>query len=522
MQGVPQPGPDRFRHGVASFDPGQDRVLLWTLVDGGGPLRWLATADETGRQVVAEGEAAADPVSGVVTVDVEGLSPATTYWYRFEAGDERSPVGRTRTLPADGAQRIRIAATCCARYAQEEFGVYGALAAVDVDLVVHLGDYIYEDDKGDKRPTEPDRTLVSLDDYRARHALHRRDPHLQALHAAHPMVSVWDDHDLADNAWRDGAKSHDPDEHGPWAERKAAAIQAHHEFLPKRLADAGDLSTPWRRLDAGDLVSVLLTETRAHRDEPVGATEDEDVDDPDRTILGPEQRAWLLEQVTDPTPRWMVVVSGTVVSELEFPAPDALDGAMPEKYAVKDGLARNSDQWDGYPAERSALAAALAERGGPTLVLSGDIHSAWAVEGLRDGEGRATAVELVCPPAATTPAGKLLPPGLGAALGAALTRSIEGARWVDLDHYGFVVVELEHDQATATWWWVDPEDHTAARPARTWRIQGGERPSLVEPRRRRGLWRFAAAAVAAAVLVVLVTRRLRASRPLSLPLVGDP
>ncbi|CAA9264787.1 MAG: hypothetical protein AVDCRST_MAG76-3050 [uncultured Acidimicrobiales bacterium] len=513
--------PSRFRHGVASFEPCHDGVLLWTLVEGGGPLRWAVASDEDFRRVVADGDVTADPASRTAAVDVHGLSPGTTYWYRFEAGDERSPVGRARTLPAAGAQRLRIAATCCARYAQEEFGVYGALAAADVDLVVHLGDYIYEDDKGDKRPTEPDRTLVSLDDYRARHSLHRRDPHLQALHAAHSVVSVWDDHDIADNAWRDGAKSHDPDEHGPWADRKAAAIQAHHEFLPKRLADPADPATPWRRLDAGDLVSVLVTETRAHRDEPVGADRDADVDDPARTILGPEQRDWLLEQACDPTPAWLVLVSGTVVSELEFPAPDAVDGAMPEKYAVKDGLARNSDQWDGYPVERTALAAAMARRGAPTLVLSGDIHSAWAVEGLRDSEGRATAVELVCPPAATTPAGRLLPPGVGFTLGAAMTKAIKGARWVDLDHYGFVVVDIEREGATATWWWVDPEDHTSAEPGQTWRIAGGERPRLVEIPKRRSRWRIAAAAVMATALVALVVRRLRDARPIRLPLVGD-
>ncbi|MFP5370412.1 MAG: alkaline phosphatase D family protein, partial [Actinomycetes bacterium] len=322
--------PDRFRHGVASFDPCHDRVLLWTLVDGGGPVRWVVGTDEDVRHVVAEGQATADADTGVVTVDAAGLAPATTYWYRFEAGDEPSPVGRTRTLPAAGASRLRIGTTCCARYAQEEFGVYGALAAADVDVVVHLGDFIYEDAKGDKRPTEPDRTLFSLDDYRTRHSLHRRDPNLQALHAAHPMVSIWDDHDLADNAWRDGAKSHDPDENGPWAERKLAAIQAHNEFLPKRLAVAGDPATPWRRLDAGDLVSLVITETRAHRDQPVEAHHDIDVDDPDRTILGAEQRRWLLEQAADPAPAWVVVVSGTVVSELEFRAPDLLDAAMPE------------------------------------------------------------------------------------------------------------------------------------------------------------------------------------------------
>lgn len=502
--------PERFRHGVASFDPGQDRVLLWTLLDGGGPLRFVVAADQGLEQKVAEGEATAAD-GGTVAVDVEGLSPATTYWYRFEAEGERSTVGRTRTLPAEGATRLRVGATCCARYAQEEFGVYGALADAEVDLVVHLGDYIYEDDKGDKRPTEPDRTLVSLDDYRTRHALHRRDPSLQALHAAHPMVALWDDHDFADNAWSGGAKGHDPAEHGDWAARKAAAVQAHHEFLPKRLAVTGDPSTPWRRLDAGDLVALVATETRAHRDEPVGSTDGADVDDPHRTILGDQQRRWLLEQAADPAPRWLILLSGTVISELEFAMPDALDGAMPEKYAVKDGLARNSDQWDGYPVERAALTRAVIARSGPTLVLSGDIHSSWAVEGLRDEADQATVVELVTPPAATTPAGLLLPRGASAILGRTLLRAVKGARWLDLDHYGFVVLDVRRQGATATWWWVDPEDPTSATPGRTLQIEAGPPSRLVEDRpTRRWPWRVGAAAAAGvAALAALVARRRR-------------
>jgi alkaline phosphatase D len=501
--------PDRFTHGVASFDPLMDAVLLWTFVDGGGAVRWVLAADEALTRAVAGGEATADADSGIVVVEATGLTPGTRYWYRFEAGGEPSPLGRTRTLPGAGADRIRIAATCCARYAQEEFGVYRAIADADVDLVVHLGDYIYEDVKGDKRPTDPQRTCVTLADYRTRHSLHRRDPALQALHAAHPVAAVWDDHDLADNAWRDGAKAHDPDEHGPWSARRAAAVQAHNEFLPKRLADPEDATSAWRRLDAGDLVSLVLTETRTHRDEPVGAAEDADVDDPQRTILGPEQRRWLLDQAADPAPGWVVLASGTVVSELEFRAPDRLDGAMPEKYAVKDGLARNSDQWDGYPVEREALTRALAGRGGPTLILSGDIHSAWAIEGLRDEAGRPTAVELVSPPAATTPLGKLLPKGVGGALSRGMERAVEGARWVDFDHYGYVVADVGRDRATATWWWVDPEDHTDRTLARTLEVDGGPRPRLVDVEPRRRPWRSAAALVAAAVLVTVVVRRLR-------------
>jgi len=180
----------RFDLGVASFDPRTDRVLLWTRLHG-GDLHWIVARDPDLDRVVRLGPAHATGEPWTVTVDVDGLEPGTTHWYAFETAGERSPVGRTRTLPSVGDQgRLRIGLTCCARYSQSTFAVYGALAGADVDLVVHLGDYVYEDAKEGERGREPDppHDAVTAADYLARHAQHRRDPDLQALHAAHPMV----------------------------------------------------------------------------------------------------------------------------------------------------------------------------------------------------------------------------------------------------------------------------------------------------------------------------------------------
>ncbi|HEY9555973.1 MAG TPA: alkaline phosphatase D family protein, partial [Acidimicrobiales bacterium] len=261
-----------FPLGIASFDPLTDRVLLWTSHAGAGTCEWEVATDPDLREVVAAGTVEADPDTGLVTVDATGLQPATTYWYRFSSAGATSPVGRTRTLPDGAPTQLRVGVTCCARFGQSCFEVYGALAEADVDVVVHLGDYVYEDTKCEIEGREPDpeHDCVTLDDYRRRHAQARRDPDLQTLHARHPMVVVWDDHDLADNAWRSGAKNHDPDEQGPWEDRLAAALCAHQEHLPKRLADPSDSSSAWRRLDAGDLVSIVCSETRAHRDEQAG------------------------------------------------------------------------------------------------------------------------------------------------------------------------------------------------------------------------------------------------------------
>jgi alkaline phosphatase D len=469
-----------FDLGVASFDPLPDRVLLWTRVRGGGDVRWSVARDPRLTEVVVSGTAQAAGEPWTVTVDADGLDPGTTYWYRFETSTERSTVGRTRTLPGEHADRLRIGLTCCARYSQSTFAVYRALAAADVDLVVHLGDYVYEDAKAGVagREPDPDHDAVTLDDYRCRHIQHRRDADLQQLHAMHPMVVLWDDHDLADNAWSGGAKSHDERRQGPWADRVDAALRAHQAFAPKRLADPDDLRSAWRCFDAGSLLRLVCTETRvAGRDRQAGLEGAAPAGDPGRSLLGGAQRSWLHPLVADTTPTWLVLASGTVVSELDIPAPDELDRAMPEKYAVVDGCGVNTDQWDGYLAERAALAARLARRADArrgTVIVSGDIHSSWAVEGPLDEQGTPVAVEVVCPPAATTPLGALLPRSLGRRFGPALCRAVDGARWVDAEHHGFASLDIAPDRATATWWWVDPAGD--GRPVRgaVWLTLPGE------------------------------------------------
>ena len=473
-----------FPLGLASFDPQMDRVLLWTAVHGHETCSWEVADDPSFTDLTASGEATVTDGAGTVTVDVGDLSPSTRYWYRFRTPDgATSETGRTKTLPAEGADHFRIAAVCCSRYGQSEFEAYRAVAEADVDLVVHLGDYIYEDDKFDieGREPEPDHHCITLDDYRMRHAQARRDPDARALHAAHPMVVIWDDHDLADNAWREGAQGHDPDEQGPWAPRMEAALRAHQEFLPKRLADPDDLSSAWRRLDGGDLCSIVCTEGRAQRDEPAGNEQSAPADDPERTLLGPEQARWFEHAVTDVATSWVVVLSGTVMSELTLPSPQLLDGFLPEKYTVVDGCATNSDQWDGYLVERQRMAAALGRRNGGSLVLSGDIHSSWAIEGPLGPDRVPVAVELVCPPAATTPLGQLAPIGVGDRIAPRFEDQVPGVRWVDVDHRGYLTVDFTRDRAEAAWWWVDdPTDDESGNEGSS---NGETRPAVMLGRR---------------------------------------
>lgn len=456
-----------FRWGVASFDPTADGVLLWSRVepgDGGGvALRWVVAADADLADRVAEGEARADPETGhCATAEVTGLPAGGTWWYRFELADgsAASPIGRTRTLPDGPVERWRVAAVSCSRYADGGFAAYRALAEREVDLVIHLGDYIYEDGAAGVRAHDPPEELRTLEQYRRRYAQHREDPDLQALHARHPMVAVWDDHELAGNAWREGAAAHDDDADGPWPARRAAATRAHGEWLPGRTrASADGRAELWRSVAVGGLAEVLVLDTRSERDR-APRTSAEAADGTDRRLLGPSQRAWLEERLTRPDrPPWVLLANQVMLHPLRVPVPSEALAAEVEAqgFLVVAGEALNPDQWDGYPAEREALLAAAGAAGG-VVVLTGDVHSSWAWHGPgRDDAGGATMVELVTPSITSRSLGDRLPVP-AAALEAALTAVAPDLAHVDLTRHGYLLVDLGPEEAQAEWWHVDPAD----------------------------------------------------------------
>jgi alkaline phosphatase D len=465
----PLPPPHRstsptFRHAVASFDPTATSVLLWTRVSAElDEVRWELATDPELRELVASGSApiAADADQTVV-VDADGLEPATTYWYRFHAGGATSPIGRTRTLPDGPVDAFALATVCCARYSVAPLGVYRAIAEREVDLVVHLGDYIYEDDgaKG-PRPHDPPRTATTLDDYRRRIAQIRADPDAQAMHLRHPMVAIWDDHDLADNAWRDGAKAHDPDEHGPWTDRVAAAARARAEWLPARLLDPDDPTATWRSLEIGDLARLLLLDTRFHgRDRHAGDDGTPDLEDPARSLLGDEQRSWLRQRLADEPRAWTLLASGVVVDEITLPWPRGLRWAnalLPNGYAVLDGEVMHDDQWDGFPEERRRLAGwlrELSEAGSRSIILSGDVHSSWGFEGPRL-DGQPVAVEVTAPAAASQAMARARVPGVRRFV-SRQARALEHVAYAELSERGYATVELTERDATLAWWHVHP------------------------------------------------------------------
>lgn len=453
-----------FAHGVASFDPTSDAVLLWTRLSGRASARWVLARDQQLRDVVDAGEVTTGPErDGTIVVDATGLEPGTTYWYRFSAGTDDSPVGRTRTLPGPGAERVRIGLVSCANYSVAPLTVYRALALREVDLVLHLGDYIYESEGHTRRrahePAHPVRTLA---DYRVRIAQIRRDPDTRSLHQRHPWVTIPDDHDLADNAWRGGAKGHDEAEDGPWAARARAAMTARAEWVPTRRRDPADVMATWRSFALGDLAELVLLDSRLYgRDEQAGMPGALPIDAPERTILGAAQRAWALERIEDVSRPWSLIANGVVVNEIVLRPPFArvLARLLPHDYAAYDGEILRDDQWDGYRADRDRLAAALGRRqaaGGRAILLSGDVHSSWAFEGPCDGD-TPVAVEIVTPSVSSAPLGRTRWPIVWRALDQAVRR-LEHVRFVDVTNRGFHVLDLRRDRAVATWLWVDPYD----------------------------------------------------------------
>ena len=455
-----------FSHAVASFDPTANSVLLWTRITGATSADWMVATDPEFAGVVVRGTAATGPESDfTVVVDAGGLQPATSYWYRFEAASERSPVGRTRTLPAGEVSSFSLGLVSCARFSVAPLTVYRAMGQAEVDLVVHLGDYIY-DDAGDKGPRshDPPGELMQLEDYRKRLAQIRGDRDCQALHMRHPMAFVWDDHDFADNAWLGGAKEHDPDKHGEWSRRRDAAVQAHREWLPWRQADPAEPLCIYRSAPIGDLAELILLDSRIiGRDCQASFPGSKPIDDPTRSLLGDPQREWLKRRLADESHPWALVANGVAVNPIPMKLPFArlTRPLLPEGYvAVDDQQVLRDDQWDGYPAERSRLVEFLALRaaaGGRTVLLAGDVHSSWAFEGPDGPDGKPVAVEVTVPSVSSAPMGRTRMPGVWRLLDRA-ARKMEHVRWAEVTARGFAVVRVGCDEVRVAWWFVDPYD----------------------------------------------------------------
>jgi alkaline phosphatase D len=496
---------------VASGDPTPDGVVLWTRLSGtfgapgvpggagvspgvpggagvspGVPVEWRVSTDPALERVVASGVAPARPEADhTVHVDVTGLEPSTTYWYGFSTGTARSPVGRTRTAPDGPVERLRIGVVCCAHWTAGFFNAYGRLAARDVDLVLHLGDYIYEDDSRKVSPArnhQPPGLVFTLGGYRARYAQYRADPDLLRLHQRHPVVAVWDDHELAGNAYWDGAARHDPRIDGDWVVRREAATRAYREWMPLRLPDPADPLRLWRRVGLGGLCDVLVLDTRlvgrerpaAGRHPVVGLWRR------DRSLLGRAQWAWLAEELGGPGPTWRLVASQVVVAPIHLVrVPPALRPLGWLLGSVGGGLVVNPGQWDGYPDEQQRLFRLLADRGGDAVVVSGDLHSSWASELRPESGAPSVAVEFVAPSVSAPSFALALAPKIprGRRLLEHVIRTQNPhVRFVDTAAHGYVLLDIAPERIEAQWWHVDTvrRQERGERLAATWSVARGD------------------------------------------------
>ena len=382
-----------FTLGVASGDPAPDGFVLWTKIapkplerGGGMPLRpvevkWTAATSERMRQVVREGTAVAHPELGhAVHVEVDGLDAGRWYWYRFRAGGEVSAIGRTRTTPAanGGVDRLRVAVASCQQYEQGFFTAYRHMLADDLDMVIHVGDYIYESSWGrDHVRTHGAPEPHTLDDYRIRHALYKGDPDLQAAHAAYPWVLTWDDHEVQN----DYANDRSEDLHAPewFLQRRAAAYKAYYEHMPLRrqMVPFGPHMRIFTRVSFGRLAQIHLLDDRQYRSpQPCaapgrgGANVVEDCAerlDPRLTMLGGAQESWLQAGLDRSPARWNVLAQQTLMAQLDRkPGPGQLFW---------------TDGWDGYPAARRRLLDYLGRRKPANpIVVGGDVHSFWVTD----------------------------------------------------------------------------------------------------------------------------------------------
>lgn len=382
-------GGDPFRLGVASGDPAASGVAIWTRLApapltpdgfGGMPARevkvtWEVAADDRFSRVVRRGEVTARPHDAhAVHVDVPGLAPGREYFYRFGAMGHRSRTGRTRTAPAAGAPlgTARVGVVSCSRYETGYFTAYQHLAAERPDLVLHLGDYIYEYMGNPKTPVArpfDQGEIVTLADYRLRYARYRLDPDLQALHAAAPFAVAWDDHEI-DNNWA-GDIPEDGQTREQFLARRAAAFQAWYEVMPVRPAAAptGASARIYRQIAWGDLINLHMLDTRQYRDDqPCGDGNKVDCAErlaPARTMLGAEQEQWLRARAAASRARWDVLGQQVFFGQLVRPLPDGRD-ALP------------MDSWNGYVAARERVVQMFSDRPRNFVVLTGDVHRHYA------------------------------------------------------------------------------------------------------------------------------------------------
>jgi alkaline phosphatase D len=456
-----------FLHGVASGDPLHDRVILWTRVT---PKkwsdeiqgRWLIATDARLKRVRRAGAFRTDVTRDfTVKIDVTGLEPGRTYYYRFETRGAQSPIGRTKTLRVGAVDSLRLAVASCSNYPYGYFNAYARIAARnDLDFVLHLGDYLYEYSLGEYanpqlaglRDVTPANEIVSLTDYRLRHALYKTDADLQEAHRQHPFICVWDDHESANDAYRDGAENHNPDlGEGEWEVRRRQAVRAYNEYMPIRSRSSFD-DKVYRHFRIGNLADLVMLDTRLHgRDMQAGFKTGESelpvtdpvIADPSRTLLGVDQEQWLEQRLWNSKAhgtRWRILGQQVMMAQLS---------------STLGRTIINPDQWDGYPGARGRLYRHLIDNNiDNNIVLTGDIHSSWCadltpnpwdVAGYDPASGKGVIGAEFVTPAVSSP-GPIADPATAAVVAGQLKAVSPHLKYIDLSKRGYSVLDVNRER----------------------------------------------------------------------------
>ena len=440
-----------FQHGVASGDPLHDRVIIWTRVTPPGlipeiAVEWRIAEDPDLNDVIDEGMIFTTPDRDyTVKIDVGGLEPGKWYYYGFIYSNFKSLTGRTRTLPEGwGADSLRFAVLSCQNYPSGYYHVYDHLAKRnDLDAVFHLGDFIYEYGQGFSPVGQlnvPPHETVTLEDYRIRYSLYLKNRALRSALQQYPFICIWDDHEITNDAWKDGAQNHTEGVEGFYTDRKQVAARVFHEWLPVRMSDDEDLFRIYRNFEWGKLVETYFAETRLlARDMQVQgvfpALNQPVFQDTSRRIMGLEQMEWLREGMVNSQARWQFLAEPVMV------APLYIDTVAPRRIF-------GSDLWDGYPFERKRLYDLVLDNQIENfVVLSGDMHSSWANE-LHYGDWNPQSVPLgveFVTPGVTSP-NQTFPPGM---------LSINPhVKWSNLNGNGFMIVDVNQSRVQTDWYFV--------------------------------------------------------------------
>lgn len=518
--------PAQFLHGVASGDPAQDAVILWTRVtpDSAGDVKvsWQVASDAAFSQLVTTGEMVTNANRDyTVKIDARGLRAGQTYFYRFMTGGKTSEVGKTRTLPEGEVSSVKLAVMSCANFPAGYFNVYELAAAQDdLDAVVHLGDYIYEYARGGYasehaaelgREVLPANELLTLSDYRTRYGQYHTDASLQKLHAKVPFITVWDDHEVANDTWRDGAENHNEGE-GDFAVRKEAALQAYFEWLPIRPWREGNHEEIYRSFSYGNLVDLHMLDTRVlardkqldyadYMDASTGAFDGDrfraDVTSTSRTMLGLTQLLWLQGTLLQATGTWQVLGQQILMGKMSLPAAIATQQMSIPQYAMLGALAKlaaraaandptltaaelqylqanqalltpeviallqlpsipyNLDAWDGYAYEREVILGTAKSKNHNLVVIAGDTHNAWANE-LKDVNGDTVGVEFATS-SVSSPGLEYylnLPAEQIPATEAAIVDLVPDLKYTNLKDRGFMTLTFTKEAVRSDWHYV--------------------------------------------------------------------